>query len=101
MSQDELHSLAEKDTPPHVDVPNSWPGLACWMVGKFGVGAIFMAMVYFLYVDLKSSNERFARLTEANITAFQGLASRIDSHKEKFESIAQSIKRIDDNTHKQ
>jgi len=101
MSKDELHALAENDTPEHVDVPNSWPGMACWMVGRFGVGAIFMGMVYFLYADLKASNERFSKLTEANITAFQALTSRIEGHKDKFEAVVETLHRIETTVSKQ
>ena len=101
MSKDELHAIAEQDTPEHVEVPNTWPGLAVWLVGKFGVGAIFMFMVWFLYQDLKVSNERFSKVTEANTTAFQMLIQRIEGHKDKFDAVVETLHRIETTVSKQ
>lgn len=95
MSKDELHAHAQQSTPDFVQIPNSWAGLMFWAVGKWGVGAIFMGMVWFLYTDLKAANERFAKLTEANVAAITALAQRIDSGHEKIGDMKETIRRIE------
>lgn len=95
MSKDEIHAAASETTPDYVQIPHSWSGLVFWAVGKWGVGAIFMGMVWFLYADLKASNERFAKLTEANVAAITALAQRIDNAHEKVSDMRETIRRIE------
>jgi hypothetical protein len=41
---DKLHTFAEHDTPSEIRVPEGWPGIIAWMLGRFGVGAVFAAV---------------------------------------------------------
>lgn len=62
MSKDELHELAQRDTPQGVFVPNTWPALAVWATGRFGVGFLvaiaFAFAAHQIYNDMKSVNEK-------------------------------------------
>lgn len=62
MSQNELHDLANSDTPSKVEVPQGWSGLLVWAVGRFGVG-ILCAVVFGwwlmrVYGDLRNDAEK-------------------------------------------
>jgi len=41
VSANELHDLAQEDTPSAVSVPREWRGLLVWAVGRFGSGILF------------------------------------------------------------
>lgn len=77
---DDLHARATESTPPSVSIPASWPGLIVWAAGKWGVGAIFAAMLYPLYQDLKASNQQFVTITKANVEVLNALATKIESN---------------------
>lgn len=89
MSRDELHSYANLDTPQHVRVPNNWPGLISWAVGRFGVGIVFAAAVAWfanrVYDDMKVLNGQVldafkeqARTNVQQVMAIQELTRAID-----------------------
>lgn len=40
MSTEQLHEMAENDTPSNVNVPQDWRALMVWAVGRFGVGIV-------------------------------------------------------------
>jgi hypothetical protein len=95
MSKEELLKIAKEDTPQSVQIPHNWSGVIAWLLGKFGVGGIFMAMVAMLYVDLKASNERFARITEANIAVMTALVQRIDVSHSQVNEMRDTVRRIE------
>jgi len=92
MSKEQLHTIATEDLP---DLPKSWPAIFAWLVGKWGVGAIFMAMLVPVYLDLKSSNERFAKLSEANVQAIMTLSQRIDESHNNVGTMQETVRRIE------
>lgn len=98
MSKEELLKIAKEDTPQSVQIPHNWSGVIAWLAGKYGVGGIFMAMVAMLYVDLKASNERFARITEANVAAITALVQRIDQSLANVESMRETVRRIEEHS---
>lgn len=69
------HGIAQSNTPSGVEVPHTWTGIVVWAVGKFGIGIIGFIAIVPLYLDLKASNERFAKITEANIQAITDAAT--------------------------
>lgn len=77
MSKEEIHAAATEDLPDSIAIPKTWPALIVWAIGKWGVGVVGFALVIPVYQDLKSSNERFAKLSEANVAAIQQLANQI------------------------
>lgn len=58
------HSVAERDTPETVKVPESLAGLAVWAVGRFGIGVVFLGMVYFQYRDQSALVDRMMKALE-------------------------------------
>lgn len=82
MCKSELHEKAMNDTPKEVEVPNSWPGLAVWVLGRWGIGAIGFVFLYVVYQDLRMSNERFAVISEKNVLVLEQLASKIQATNE-------------------
>jgi hypothetical protein len=77
------------------DIPNSWQALIVWALTKWGIGVIGFALLVPVYLDLKVSNERFAKLAEANVTAIQTLAARIEQAHDNVGSMSETIRRIE------
>lgn len=78
MSTDTVHTVAQRDTPDWVDVPNNWRGLLIWAVVRFGPGMLFaVIMGWFLsvvYTDQKVTSERLLVLLEARAVSDVKLA---------------------------
>jgi hypothetical protein len=89
-----IYTMANKTTPPDVTVPETWTGVIVWALGKWGVGAVFMVMVYFLYLDLRASNDRFARLVEANTTAIHAFAQQVSENHSKVNEMKSTVSSI-------
>lgn len=57
---EQLHRFASDDTPSKVQVPQGWPGIIAWAVGRFGGGIVIaMVCVYMLdkvYADYQRQN---------------------------------------------
>lgn len=53
MSRDELHAIANRTTPPDIQVSKSSSDLITWAIGKFGSGALFAMAAVYIYSDLK------------------------------------------------
>lgn len=92
MSKDQLHELAQAEIP---EIPKTWPAIIAFLVGKWGVGAIFGAMLVPVYLDLKASNERFAKLSEANVQAIMTLSQRIERGQDNVATMQETVRRIE------
>ena len=90
--------MANKNTPENIVVPNSLWGIVAWAMGRWGVGAVFMAMVYFLYLDLRESNKQFSKLVEANTAAIAMFAKEANEGHAKVEAMKETVARIVGNT---
>jgi hypothetical protein len=77
------------------DIPNTWPALAVWACTKWGIGILGFALLIPVYYDLRASNERFAKLAEANVSAIQTLANRIDKAHENVGTMSETIRRME------
>jgi hypothetical protein len=62
MSQDELHNVAQADTPSNVEIPNTTNGLILWLLGRFGVAVVFAASTFYVYQDMRSDRAELMRL---------------------------------------
>jgi hypothetical protein len=69
-----LHRFAESDTPSQVNVPNSWPGLIIWALGRFGIGLVFAYGLWVVYGDLKETNKQMMAILQARAVADADLA---------------------------
>lgn len=93
MSKDELHEIAHHDTPDEVSVPNTWPALAVWAVGRFGIGIVFLAMLVLVYKDLRDSSNVMVEVVRANSTAIEALAHRTEQTNQKVDRIEAALTR--------
>lgn len=91
MSQNELHTLAQHDTPDAVSVPNSWPGLAMWAAGRFGVGVLFAGIfgwwLMTVYGDLRKDADRV-------LTAFERQATTNSETTHALKQLTIAVERI-------
>jgi uncharacterized protein involved in exopolysaccharide biosynthesis len=62
MSKEEIHSIADADTPKEVNIPQTWQALVVWAIARFGVGlvvaAVFGYSTTIVYNDLKASRDQ-------------------------------------------
>lgn len=82
---DKVTELANRDTPSGVHVLNSWPSLAAWALGRFGIGIVFAFMAWQFYQDQRLDYNRvlaaFESQTKVNaeqLAAINGLRQSID-----------------------
>ena len=96
MSQDELHALAQGDTPQNVSVPNTLAGLLAWGFMRFGTNVMIMmigvcALGYALsgiYADLSRANGTVLEIVRGQTAATEKLAS----------TLAELAKQVENNT---
>lgn len=95
MSKDDLHAHASQDLPEHIELPKTWPALFVWAAGKWGVGVVGFALLIPVYLDLKASNDRFAKLAEANVSAINTLANSIQKGHESVGEMKETVRRLE------
>ena len=54
-----LHLMAKRDTPEIVEVPETWPGIIAWLIGRFGVGVLGFGLLYIVYQDFMATHKDF------------------------------------------
>jgi predicted nuclease with TOPRIM domain len=69
--------------------------LVAILIAKYGLGILGFIAVVPVYLDLKSSNERFAILVESNIKTNAALVERIEKAHEKVGLMNDTIRRIE------
>ena len=82
-----LAEYANNQTPQDVHVPNSWPGLMVWAIGKFGIGVVFAAMLIYVYLDLRKVSDALVEVVRANAVAIQTLAEKVEQTNIKVDRI--------------
>ena len=95
MSKDEIHSIAESQTPPEVNVPQTWGGLIVWALGKWGIGIVFLALLVPVYQDLKISNSQFATISSSNVRVLEALAAKIEAGNIAVQRLDEAIRRLE------
>lgn len=93
MSQ-KLYDYADKDTPSFVNVPRNVVGLATWLFGRLGVGAIFLIMVYQVYEDNKKQMDRFMVVYEKQIEINAKQSASLSSIEETLKLQALEIRSL-------
>jgi predicted nuclease with TOPRIM domain len=94
-TKEAIHTAINEDQPSDYQLPKTWPAIVAMLFTKAGLGAIFLLLLIPVYLDLKASNERFAKLAEANITAMQALTSKIEKSHENVGTMQETIRRIE------
>lgn len=81
MGRDDLHQMAQADTPAAVQVPNTWQGLIVWATARFGVGMIVAAAFAYstkvVYEDMRSDRERLLQAYQENTRVVESFAGRL------------------------
>lgn len=89
MSQDELHAIAQADTPSQIQVPNTLQGLVVWAAARFGVGilvaAVFGYATSVVYKDMRSDREQLMDAYRGNTEAIQSFAAKIAEQSKAIE----------------
>jgi Na+-transporting methylmalonyl-CoA/oxaloacetate decarboxylase gamma subunit len=93
MSKEELHSIAERTTPAEVTIPQSWPGLITWMIGRFGIGVVFLLLLIWVYQDLQLANRAMVDVVRANTSAIEALVRKTDETSKTVERLETEVRR--------
>lgn len=88
MSQDDLHQVAQVDTPDHVEIPNTSQGLILWLLGRFGVAVVFAASTFYVYQDLRSDRAELLRAYERNTEINMGVKNALENMNEEIKDLA-------------
>lgn len=91
MSQDELHTIATRDTPDAIDVPNTWQGLIVWALARFGVGiavaGVFGWGIVHVYQDMRADREQLLDAYKDAIAVMQSVASKLEAQTDAIDSL--------------
>lgn len=91
MSQDELHDLAQRDTPSKIEVPNTWQGLIVWGVARFGSGiviaAVFGLATMEVYQDMREDRHELAEAYREATRVMQDVALRLEDQTQAIEKL--------------
>jgi hypothetical protein len=81
MSREELHSVANADTPHQIAVPNTIQGLIIWAVGRFGVGilvaAAFGYATHVVYYDMRDDRRLMMDAFRDNTRVVETFAGKV------------------------
>jgi hypothetical protein len=85
MSTNDLHEIAQSDTPADVEVPKTLNGLIIWAVGRFGSGAVIGILCVIglktVYEDSKATNKQLLTVMEENVRVNQQTVSTLEALK--------------------
>lgn len=91
MSQDEIHSIATRDTPEQIEVPNTWQGLVVWALARFGVGiavaGVFGWGIVHVYADMRSDREQLLEAYKDAIQVMQSVATKLEAQTDAIEEL--------------
>lgn len=91
MSQDELHHIANHDTPEPIQVPNTWQGLIVWALARFGVGigvaGVFGWGIVHVYTDMRSDREQLLAAYKDAIQVMQSVATKLEAQTDAIKDL--------------
>lgn len=87
MSREDLHSVAQYDTPSHVDVPQSTPALILWLLGRFGVAVVFAASTFYVYQDMRADRAELFHAYRDNIEVIRDFKAVLEAQSEKINEL--------------
>lgn len=101
MSKDELHRIAQADTPEDVRIPETWQGLVVWAVARFGIGLLIAAVFAYglgvVYADMRADRAELFRAylqnAEVMIEVKEGLQSNTEATRANTEAIDSAHRR--------
>lgn len=91
MSQEELHALANRDTPEPIQVPNTWQGLVVWALARFGVGiavaGVFGWGIVHVYADMRADRAQLLDAYKDAIQVMQSVATKLEAQTDAIEDM--------------
>ncbi|GAA5124710.1 hypothetical protein JIN84_13030 [Luteolibacter yonseiensis] len=96
MSRDELHAIAQADTPEGVQVPNTMPGLIAWGFMRFGTNA--MIMMICLGVGGYALKGIYADLGRSNMIVLEMVRAQTTSNTRLESTLAELARQVENNT---
>jgi hypothetical protein len=91
MSQEELHGIANHDTPSGIEVPNTWQGLIVWALARFGVGiavaGVFGWGIVEVYADMRADRAQLLDAYKDAIHVMQAVATKLDAQTDAIEDL--------------
>lgn len=91
MSQEELHGIANHDTPSGIEVPNTWQGLIVWALARFGVGiavaAVFGWGIVHVYTDMRNDRAQLLDAYKDAILVMQSLTQKLSDQTDAIEDL--------------
>ena len=110
MSKDQLTSIAQKDTPEVVHVPDSWAGILVWAVGRFGAGILLAVACAFalrtVYADWRSDMVLWRDLVKqtsdanaASARALEQVATELSSNTNAVLSLSEEARIAHQSSH--
>jgi hypothetical protein len=89
MSKDELHEIAQKDSPPYVDLPKSWPGIFAWITIKLGPWAVIAVVCGWatsvVYTHQRADQQQVLSAYLANIRAMDAFTEQLQRMQETID----------------
>lgn len=96
MSRDDLHSLAQSDTPAAVDIPNTPSGLIAWAIVR--IGPALVLAVAFIGAVMWAVNKVYSDLAETNRTVLELVRGQSISNGTTAAAIQELSKQVENNT---
>jgi cell division protein FtsB len=96
MSKDDLHDIAQKDSPEGVEIPPTWRGLISWAVIRFGVGVLFAAvfgiMLKEVYRDMRNDRAELFQAYIQNANAMSNMAQELREQNKSQETQTEAMR---------
>lgn len=81
MIKEELHDLSQKDTPPYVDLPKTWPAIFAWVTIRLGPWAVIAVVCGWatsvVYTHQREDQQQLLSAYRANISALGAFTSQL------------------------
>jgi len=82
VSKEEIHSIADADSPNEVNIPQTWQALVVWAIARFGVGlvvaAVFGWATTIVYNDLRTSRDQLMDAYKDNTRVMESFNRQLD-----------------------
>ena len=95
MSKDEIHEIAQADTPEAVRVPETWQGLIVWAAARFGIGLIIAAVFAYglavVYADMRADRAELFKAYLDNSAVMQEVKAGLQENTRAIQSNTNAI----------
>lgn len=96
MSKDEIHNMANRDTPKSVEIPNTWPGLAAWAMVR--LGPTLMIVISFVGVTMWAINKVYNDLSVTNKIVLELVMDQTVTNTTTATAITELSRQVEKNT---